>query len=30
VQNVQITSSGATLTVEGIAGISPSTITQVS
>lgn len=30
VQNVQITSAGATLTVEGVAGISPATITQVS
>jgi flagellar basal-body rod modification protein FlgD len=30
VQNVQITSSGATLTVEGVAGINPATITQVS
>jgi flagellar basal-body rod modification protein FlgD len=30
VQSVQITSSGATLTVEGIAGIELSTITKVS
>ena len=30
VQSVQITSSGATLTVEGVTGIEPSTITEVS
>ncbi len=30
VQSVQITSSGATLTVEGVAGIEPSTISAVS
>lgn len=30
VQSVQITSSGPTLTVGGIAGIAPSTVTQVS
>lgn len=30
VQSVQITSSGASLTVEGIAGINLSTITAVS
>jgi flagellar basal-body rod modification protein FlgD len=30
VQSVQITSSGAALTVEGVAGINPATITQVS
>lgn len=30
VQSVQITSSGASLTVEGVPGISPATITQVS
>jgi flagellar basal-body rod modification protein FlgD len=30
VQSVQITSSGATLTVEGLAGIELSTITKVS
>jgi flagellar basal-body rod modification protein FlgD len=30
VQSVQITGSGATLTVEGVAGIEPSTITAVS
>lgn len=30
VQSVQITGSGATLTVEGVAGIDPSTITAVS
>jgi flagellar basal-body rod modification protein FlgD len=30
VQSVQITSSGATLTVQGVAGIDPSTITRVS
>jgi flagellar basal-body rod modification protein FlgD len=30
VQSVQITGSGASLTVEGIAGIDPSTITAVS
>jgi flagellar basal-body rod modification protein FlgD len=30
VQSVQITGSGATLTVEGVTGIEPSTITAVS
>jgi flagellar basal-body rod modification protein FlgD len=30
VQNVEITSSGATLTVEGVAGIEPSSVTEVS
>jgi flagellar basal-body rod modification protein FlgD len=30
VQSVQITGSGATLTVEGVSGIEPSTITAVS
>jgi flagellar basal-body rod modification protein FlgD len=30
VQNVKITSSGATLTVNGIAGINPTSITEVS
>ncbi|MGO9751576.1 MAG: flagellar hook capping FlgD N-terminal domain-containing protein [Solirubrobacteraceae bacterium] len=30
VQSVQITSSGPTLTVGGVAGIAPSTVTQVS
>jgi flagellar basal-body rod modification protein FlgD len=30
VQNVQITSSGPTLTVNGISGIDPSNVTQVS
>ena len=30
VQNVEITSSGATLTVEGTAGIDPASITEVS
>jgi flagellar basal-body rod modification protein FlgD len=30
VQSVQITSSGATLTVEGIGGIEPASITKVS
>ena len=30
VQNVEITSSGATLTVEGHTGIEPSSITKVS
>jgi flagellar basal-body rod modification protein FlgD len=30
VQNVQISSSGATLTVEGIDGIEPASITEVS
>jgi flagellar basal-body rod modification protein FlgD len=30
VQSVQITSSGATLTVEGVAGIEPAGITEVS
>jgi flagellar basal-body rod modification protein FlgD len=30
VQSVQITSSGPTITVNGIAGIAPSTVSQVS
>jgi flagellar basal-body rod modification protein FlgD len=30
VQNVQVSSSGASLTVEGVSGISPATITEVS
>jgi flagellar basal-body rod modification protein FlgD len=30
VQNVEITSTGATLTIEGVAGIEPSGITEVS
>ncbi len=30
VQNVQVTSSGAALTVNGVSGISPATITEVS
>jgi flagellar basal-body rod modification protein FlgD len=30
VQNVEITSSGATLTVEGATGIEPSSVTEVS
>jgi len=30
VQSVQITGSGATLTVDGVTGIEPSTITEVS
>lgn len=30
VQSVQITSTGPTLTVGGVAGIAPSTVTQVS
>ncbi len=30
VQNVEITASGATLTVEGITGIEPASITEVS
>lgn len=30
VQNVEVTSSGATLTINGTAGIDPSSVTQVS
>jgi len=30
VQNVEITASGATLTVEGVTGIEPTSITEVS
>jgi flagellar basal-body rod modification protein FlgD len=30
VQNVEVSSSGATLTVEGVSGIEPSSITEVS